>query len=174
MNAEKQDFSVGSVRRQIIAQAVPLTVAQVVQLLYNVVDRIYIGHLEGVGDMALTGLGVTFPVIVLIAAFTNLLGSGGAALFAIARGRGDEEEAQSILGNAFALLALASLVLFAICYPCAARFCSCSGPARSRWSTPASTCKFTYLAPLFPCWPLASTATSMPRASPKPACLPLF
>ena len=117
MNAEKQDFSVGSVRRQIIAQAVPLTVAQVVQLLYNVVDRIYIGHLEGVGDMALTGLGVTFPVIVLIAAFTNLLGSGGAALFAIARGRGDEEEAQSILGNAFALLALASLVLFAICYP---------------------------------------------------------
>ena len=117
MNAEKQDFSVGSVRRQIIDQAVPLTVAQVVQLLYNVVDRIYIGHLEGVGDMALTGLGVTFPVIVLIAAFTNLLGSGGAALFAIARGRGDEEEAQSILGNAFALLALASLVLFAICYP---------------------------------------------------------
>lgn len=117
MNAEKQDFSVGSVKRQIIAQAVPLTVAQVVQLLYNVVDRIYIGHLEGEGDMALTGLGVTFPVIVLIAAFTNLLGSGGAALFAIARGRGDEEEAEGILGNAFALLALASLALFAACYP---------------------------------------------------------
>lgn len=112
-----KDFSKGSVKQQIVAQAVPLTVAQVVHLLYNVVDRIYIGHLEGVGDMALTGLGVTFPVIVLVAAFTNLFGSGGAALFSIARGRKDEDEAERILGNAFSLLTLASVALFAFCYP---------------------------------------------------------
>lgn len=113
----EKDFSKGSVKQQIVAQAVPLTVAQVVHLLYNVVDRIYIGHLEGVGDMALTGLGVTFSVIVLVAAFTNLFGSGGAALFSIARGRQDEDEAERILGNAFSLLALASVALFAFCYP---------------------------------------------------------
>lgn len=116
MSAGERDFSVGSVKKQIIAQALPLTVAQVVQLLYNVVDRIYIGHLEGVGDVALTGLGVTFPVIVLIAAFTSLFGSGGTALFSIARGRQDEEEAESILGNVFALLLLSSAVLFSVCY----------------------------------------------------------
>lgn len=116
MNTGSKDFSTGSVKRQIVTQAVPLTVAQVVQLLYNVVDRIYIGHLPQVGDMALTGLGVTFPVIVIIAAFTSLLGSGSTALFSIARGRRDEEEAGRILGNAFALLMLASAVLFGFCY----------------------------------------------------------
>ena len=77
MAAEEKDFSVGSVKRRIIAQAVPLTVAQVVQLLYNVVDRIYIGHLESIGDVALTGLGITFPVIVLIAAAAEKAGKGG-------------------------------------------------------------------------------------------------
>lgn len=116
MSGGERDFSKGSVKRQIIAQAVPLTVAQVVQLLYNVVDRIYIGHLEGIGDVALTGLGVTFPVIVLIAAFTSLFGSGGTALFSIARGRRDEEEAERILGNVFALLLLSSGILFVLCY----------------------------------------------------------
>lgn len=116
MNTGSKDFSTGSVKRQIVTQAVPLTVAQVVQLLYNVVDRIYIGHLPQVGDMALTGLGVTFPVIVIIAAFTSLFGSGSTALFSIARGRRDEEEAGRILGNAFALLMLASAVLFGSCY----------------------------------------------------------
>lgn len=116
MGADSRDFSTGSVKRRIIAQAVPLTVAQVVQLLYNVVDRIYIGHLEGIGDVALTGLGITFPVVVLIAAFTSLFGSGGTALFSIARGEKDEEEAESILGNVFALLLGSSAVLFLVCY----------------------------------------------------------
>ena len=86
---KKTDFSQGSVRKLIMAQALPLTMAQLVQLLYNIVDRIYIGHLEDVGDLALTGLGITFPVIVIIAAFTNLYGSGGATLFSLARGKGD-------------------------------------------------------------------------------------
>ncbi|MBQ7305342.1 MAG: MATE family efflux transporter, partial [Clostridia bacterium] len=62
---QANDFSTGSVRRHIIAQAVPLMLAQLVQLLYNIVDRIYIGHLPETGSMALTGLGITFPVIVL-------------------------------------------------------------------------------------------------------------
>ncbi len=110
------DFSVGSVKRHIIDQAVPLTLAQVVQLLYNIVDRIYIGHLPEVGSVALTGLGVTFPVIVLIAAFTQLLGQGGVPLFSIARGKGETDEAERILGNSLALLLGASGLLFAFSF----------------------------------------------------------
>lgn len=116
MATQNNDFSQGSVKRRIIAQAVPLTLAQTVQLLYNVVDRIYIGHLKDIGDIALTGLGITFPVIVLIAAFTNLFGIGGTALFSITRGRRDDEEAERILGNVFALLTVASVALFAFSY----------------------------------------------------------
>lgn len=116
MQRNATDFSTGSVKGHIIAQAVPLTLAQAVQLLYNIVDRIYIGHLPGVGQLALTGLGVTFPVIVLIAAFTQLVGVGGTPLFSMARGRRDEKEAGAILGNAFALLTLASVGCFLVGY----------------------------------------------------------
>jgi len=112
----KHDFSVGSVKKLILSQALPLTLAQAVQLLYNIVDRIYIGHLEGVGDIALTGLGITFPVIVIIAGFTSLFGTGGGTLFSIARGRGETEEAERILGMVFTLLVCASVVLFGVCY----------------------------------------------------------
>jgi len=111
----KADFSQGSVKRLILAQALPLTLAQAVQLLYNIVDRVYIGHLENVGDLALTGLGITFPVIVLIAGFTSLYSTGGATLFSIARGRGEEEEAERIIGNVFSLLVVTALVLTAVC-----------------------------------------------------------
>ena len=116
MTGRRNDFSTGSVRRHILAQALPLTLAQVVQLLYNVVDRIYIGNMADVGELALTGLGITFPVIVIIAAFTALLGQGGTPLFSIARGRGEDEECERIIGNVFALLVSASVVLFAFCY----------------------------------------------------------
>lgn len=116
MAQTKTDFSQGSVKRLILSQALPLTLAQAVQLLYNIVDRIYIGHLPEIGDLALTGLGITFPVIVLIAAFTSLYGSGGATMFAIARGQRDEAEAESIMGNVFALLLGTSFVLLAFCY----------------------------------------------------------
>ena len=112
----KTDFSKGSVKGLVLSQAVPLTLAQAVQLLYNIVDRIYIGHLKDVGDLALTGLGITFPVIVLIAGFTSLYSSGGATLFSIARGRGDEEEAERIVGNVFALLTGTALALTVLCY----------------------------------------------------------
>lgn len=109
------DFSKGSVRKCIIAQAIPLTLAQIVQLLYNIVDRIYIGHLPVEGELALTGVGVTFPIIVLIAAFTGLFGNGAIPVFSIMRGKGDVERAEKIMGNSFALLALSSFCLFFIC-----------------------------------------------------------
>lgn len=110
------DFSKGSVKKRIIEQAVPLTVAQIVQLLYNLVDRIYIGHLPDIGEIALTGVGVTFPVTVLIMAFTGLFGVGAVPLFSISRGKGEEEEAEKIMGNAFSLLMLSAAVLFVFCY----------------------------------------------------------
>ena len=64
------DFSQGSVKKRIIEQAIPLTLAQIVQMLYNLVDRIYIGHMPDIGELALTGVGITFPITVLIMAFT--------------------------------------------------------------------------------------------------------
>ena len=110
------DFSHGSVWKRIVAQSVPLMLAQLVQLLYNIVDRIYLGHMPGVGSAALTGVGLTFPVITLIAAFTGLFATGGTPLFSIARGAGEEEKARRIMGNVFSLLTGTSFVLMALCY----------------------------------------------------------
>ena len=110
------DFSQGSVKKRIIEQAIPLTLAQIVQLLYNLVDRIYIGHLKDIGELALTGVGITFPITVLIMAFTGLFGIGAVPLFSIARGKGQEEEAEKIMGNAFSLLMISAAVLFMVCY----------------------------------------------------------
>lgn len=115
-SSSKIDFSKGPVWKCIMAQAVPLTVAQLVQLLYNVVDRIYLGHMGDGDSLALTGVGLTFPVITLIMAFTALFGNGGVPLFAMARGRGDEEEAGRILGNSLALLLVSSVFLIAAGY----------------------------------------------------------
>lgn len=105
------DFSKGPVWKLILAQGLPLTVAQLVHLLYNVVDRIYIGHMGNEGTMALTGIGLTFPVVTLIMAFTGLFGNGGVPLFSMARGAGDEEKAGKIQGNSFALLLVSAAVL---------------------------------------------------------------
>lgn len=106
------DFSKGKVWRNIVAQAIPLTLAQLVQLLYNVVDRIYIGHLGEEGSMALTGIGLTFPIITLVMAFSALFGMGGTPLFSIARGAKEDEQAEKILGNVFFLLVSSSIILF--------------------------------------------------------------
>lgn len=113
---QKIDFSKGPVWKCIVAQAVPLTIAQLVQLLYNVVDRIYIGHLGDGNSIALTGVGLTFPIVTLIMAFTSLFGMGGVPLFSMARGAGEDEEAGKILGNSFALLLGSSIVLTVIGY----------------------------------------------------------
>ena len=110
----KVDFSQGPVWKCILAQALPLTVAQLVQLAYNVVDRIYLGHMGDGNSMALTGVGLTFPIITLIMAFTALFGVGGVPLFSMARGAGDTEKASKILGNSFALL-LSSAGILMIC-----------------------------------------------------------
>lgn len=110
------DFSKGPVWRCIVAQSIPLILAQLVQLLYNVVDRIYIGHLPGENSLALTGVGLAFPLTTLIAAFTFLYSTGGTPLFSIARGRQDEERAERILGMVCALLVVTSLALLVFCY----------------------------------------------------------
>ena len=109
----KVDFLKGPVWKCIIAQAIPLTVAQLVQLMYNVVDRIYLGHLGDGNSMALTGVGLTFPIVTFIMAFTALFGNGGVPLFSIERGAKNEEKASRILGNSFALLMVSSAVLTA-------------------------------------------------------------
>ena len=89
----KNDFSKGPVWKCIVAQAVPLTVAQLVQLMYNIVDRIYLGHLGDGNSLALTGVGLTFPIVTLITAFSALFGNGGVPLFSMARGADNTERA---------------------------------------------------------------------------------
>lgn len=111
----KNDFSKGAVWKNIMSLSVPLMVAQLVQLCYNIVDRIYIGHLPGTSSLALTGLGLTFPIITVITAFTNLFGSGGAPLCSIARGEGNEERAKKIMGNSFFMLVLTGAILTVVC-----------------------------------------------------------
>ena len=114
----KNDFSKGSVWGNIIAQAVPLTIAQLVQLLYNIVDRMYIGHMEGSSSLALTGIGLTFPIVMLVMAFTNLFGQGGAPLCSIARGAGEKERAENIMGNSFTMLLMAGMAITMVGYVC--------------------------------------------------------
>ncbi len=109
MQHETGTFTDGSVRSNIFRLAWPMMLAQFVGVLYNIVDRMFIGHLPGMGGDALTGLGVVFPLITLMNAFANWAGQGGQALFAIARGRGEEEDARRIQGNVcFLLLAMAA------------------------------------------------------------------
>lgn len=112
MGIHQVDFSAGKVSSCIIRVSLPMIIAEAVNLLYSMVDRIYIGHIPGEGGLALTGLGLCFPVISLISAFARLYGfNGGAPLCAMARGRGDNEEAGAILGNAFVLSFLTAAVL---------------------------------------------------------------
>ena len=109
----KNDFSIGKVSSRIISQAAPLMLAQLVHLLYNVVDRIYIGHMAA-GEMALTGIGLAFPLTSLTGAFINLFSTGGAPLFAIARGANDEERASKLQTQVMFLLLSAGIVITAL------------------------------------------------------------
>lgn len=104
-------LAVMPVGKLLFSLAMPAIAAQIVNLLYNMVDRIYIGHIKDVGSLALTGLGVTFPVIVLIAAFAALVGVGGAPRASISMGRGDNKAAEKILGNCVFTLVILSIVL---------------------------------------------------------------
>ena len=99
--------------RNIVSMAVPMTMAQLINILYNVVDRMYLGRLPG--HLALTGLGLCLPIISILMGFANLCGMGGAPLCSICRGRGENEEAEKIMGNSFALLLLFGSALTVLC-----------------------------------------------------------
>ncbi|MEY8324763.1 MATE family efflux transporter [Lachnospiraceae bacterium 54-11] len=111
MRAKQVDFSKGSVTQNIIRVAAPMLVAQILNLMYNIVDRIYIGRIPGEGLLALGGVGLCFPFISLITAFTNLYGAGGAPLCSIERGRGNQEEAGEIMSTSFYLLVITGVIL---------------------------------------------------------------
>lgn len=107
----ENDFSKGSVIQAILKLAAPMILAQVVHLLYNIVDRVYIGMMPENATQAMTGIGITLPIVSIIIAFTNLFGMGGAPLSSIAMGKGDNEEAEAIMGNSFILLVIFGVLL---------------------------------------------------------------
>ena len=108
---KKQDMGSGDVKKLLLQLMIPAVVAQVVNLLYNIVDRIYIGHIEGIGAAALTGVGLFAPILMLMNAFAMLIGAGGAPRTAIAMGQGDKEQAEKIVSNSFTMLLIFSAVL---------------------------------------------------------------
>ncbi|MBQ1492117.1 MAG: MATE family efflux transporter [Blautia sp.] len=105
------DFGEGSIPSKITQTAIPMLVAQLLTLLYSIVDRIYLGRIPGEGTAALGGIGLCFPVILIITAFTNMYGLGGSPLFAIARGTKEKEKAGDILNTSFRLLLLTAILL---------------------------------------------------------------
>ncbi|MBQ6646204.1 MAG: MATE family efflux transporter [Clostridia bacterium] len=111
MADRRSDFSQGKVSGIIFKLGMPIMFAELVHVLYNIVDRMYIGHMADGGTQALTGLGVCFPLITLIGAFANLCSTGGATLSTIARGESDDRKAESILSTSFTLLILIGLFL---------------------------------------------------------------
>ncbi len=108
-----QDEKLGSapLGRLIASMALPAVAAQIINVLYNIVDRIYIGHIEGYGDMALTGVGVTFPILMVITAFSAFAGMGGAPLASIQLGKKNYQAAEEILGNCVGMLLIFSVLL---------------------------------------------------------------
>lgn len=114
-NTQKNDFSKGSVAGNILKLAVPMTLAQLINVLYSTIDRIYIGHLPNASTEALTGIGLTLPIITIITAFTNLFGMGGGPLFSIERGRGDMDRAGRIMGNSFFMMLFSGVLLMILC-----------------------------------------------------------
>ncbi|HIW22250.1 MAG TPA: MATE family efflux transporter [Candidatus Dorea intestinavium] len=109
---QQTDFSKGKVWKNIISVAIPLTIAQIINILYSVVDRFFIGSIKDEGTLALTGVGLCFPIISLITAFAMLFGvTGGAVLFSIERGKKNTENAKTILGTTTLLLILSGVII---------------------------------------------------------------
>ncbi len=106
MEQRQNDFSKGSMARNVVTMAIPMTMAQLVNILYSVVDRMYLGHIPGSGQLELAGLGLSLPIISIIMGFANLCGMGGGPLCSIHRGRGEDKEAERVLGNSFVLLVI--------------------------------------------------------------------
>ena len=115
-NGKSQDLGSGSIPKLLAKLAIPAVVAQVINLLYNIVDRIYIGHIPEIGASALTGVGLFMPILMLINAFIMLAASGGAPLAAIAMGKQDNEKAEKIMANCFSLLLIFAVVLTVVFY----------------------------------------------------------
>ena len=112
--ADRSDFTQGSIPQNIVRMAIPMTLAVLVNALYNIVDRMYLGHIPGAGAFALTGVGLAFPIITVITAFQNLFGNGGAPLFAMARGKGEDSLAAKYMSNvAFMLISMGVLLTIA-------------------------------------------------------------
>ena len=105
------DFRNGRILSNVLQSMLPMLVAQVLSLLYSIVDRIYIGRIPGEGTAALGGVGLCFPIIIMVTAFTNLFGLGGAPLCSIARGKGDLRRASEIMNTAFSMLVLTGAVI---------------------------------------------------------------
>ena len=105
------DFENGTVTRNIFSAAIPMLVAQILSLLYNIVDRIYIARIPEVGTTALGAVGLCFPLIVLITAFANLFGSGGAPVFSINRGKKDNQKAQEVMNTSFTMVCGSGIIL---------------------------------------------------------------
>ena len=114
MNNDQSFLGTEPVGRLLMRLAVPTVIAQLVNMLYNIVDRIYIGHMPGDGSLALTGVGVCMPIIMIVTAFAALIASGGAPRASIALGRGDRDTAERLLGNCFTLQIFISLTLTVI------------------------------------------------------------
>lgn len=114
MNQQNNQLGEGSVGKLLVKLSLPAIVAQMVNLLYNMVDRIYIGHIPETGDIALTGLGLCFPIIMIVTAFSSLVGGGGAPMVAIHMGRGEKEEAEKILGSSVAALTVVAVIITVI------------------------------------------------------------
>ena len=108
------DFEHGTVTGNILGAAVPMLVAQILNLLYNIVDRIYIARIPKVGTAALGAVGLCFPLIVIITAFSNLYGSGGAPLFSIHRGKKETQTANDIMNTSFSMLCLTGVILMVV------------------------------------------------------------
>ena len=111
---KRVDFENGTVTGNILEAALPMLVAQILNLLYNIVDRIYIARIPEVGTAALGAVGLCFPLIVIITAFANLFGNGGAPLFAIQRGQKDERKAVAIMNTSFTMVCASAIVLMVI------------------------------------------------------------
>lgn len=114
--SKNPNLSTGSIPKLVFKMGIPCIVAQVVNLLYNIVDRIYIGHIPEIGATALTGVGLCMPVLLFVNAFAMLASSGGAPRAAISMGQGNQEDAERILGNCFSLLLLFAVALTAVIY----------------------------------------------------------
>lgn len=108
------DFDNGKITTNILQAALPMLVAQILSLLYNIVDRIYIARIAEVGTAALGAVGLCFPLIVIITAFANLFGNGGAPLFAIQRGQKDERKAVAIMNTSFTMVCASAIVLMVV------------------------------------------------------------